>query len=427
MRPFPQRKYPIAFAFWSIGAIFLLCTFGFAFATSGVLSAQPENVRFHQVVVNEPNTMTVSLINNGSASLTVTQVTQNRPEFQVKNLPIPITLRAGQSVQFQVVFTPGDVGRVTDQIGFINDGANSPYYMNVHGSGVPTGALTPNPATLRVGNVQVGGNDTQYVTLTNNGNSRITISSATVTGGGFDVSGLNLPATLDGGKGLTFGVVFTPVNDGDSYGYVAIHSDAPNPSFRIGLGGNGTRAGMLTVSPTLLDFGNVQVGNNKTLNGQLAATVSDVNVTSAVLSSSEFTLQGLSLPVLIHAGSKVSFQIKFTPSERGRASGKISFVSNAANSPTAETLTGVGAGNNHSVDLTWNASKSQDVIGYNVYRKVQHQGSFEKLNSSLDPSTNYTDDNVLGGVTYVYVTTAVDSAGNESKRSNKAVAQIPYP
>src|SRR5262249_2451058 len=148
------------------------------------------------------------------------------------------------------------------------------------------------------------------------------------------------------------------------------------------------------------------------------------NVTSAVLSSSEFTLQGLSLPVLIHAGSKVSFQIKFTPSEQGRASGKISFVSNAANSPTAETLTGVGAGNNHSVGLTWNASKSQDVIGYNVYRKVQHQGSYEKLNGSLDPDTNYTDDNVLGGVTYVYVTTAVDSGGNESKRSNKAIAKI---
>jgi TolB protein len=38
---------------------------------------------------------------------------------------------------------------------------------------------------------------------------------------------------------------------------------------------------------------------------------------------------------------------------------------------------------------------------------------------------NYTDSSVQNGTTYYYVTTAVDSSGNESTYSNEASANIP--
>ena len=78
----------------------------------------------------------------------------------------------------------------------------------------------------------------------------------------------------------------------------------------------------------------------------------------------------------------------------------------------------------HSVALTWNASPST-VNGYNVYRSTVSGSSYTKINSSLVTVLNYTDSNVQSGTTYFYVTTAVDSTGNESGFSNEASAPIP--
>lgn len=80
----------------------------------------------------------------------------------------------------------------------------------------------------------------------------------------------------------------------------------------------------------------------------------------------------------------------------------------------------------HYVDLHWAASASE-VSGYNIFRGTQSGGPYMGLNSSLIPMPAYTDKSVSSGLTYYYVTTAVDSAGIESVRSNETVAVIPTP
>jgi fibronectin type 3 domain-containing protein len=47
------------------------------------------------------------------------------------------------------------------------------------------------------------------------------------------------------------------------------------------------------------------------------------------------------------------------------------------------------------------------------------------INTALDASTNYTDDTVVSGATYYYVTTAVNAEGQESAYSNEVQAVIP--
>ena len=88
------------------------------------------------------------------------------------------------------------------------------------------------------------------------------------------------------------------------------------------------------------------------------------------------------------------------------------------------TLT-VTAQMQHSVALSWNASTSQGIAGYNAYRSTVSGGPYTLLNSSLIATTSYTDLTVQSGVTYYYVTTAVDSQGVESVYSNEAVATVP--
>jgi len=54
----------------------------------------------------------------------------------------------------------------------------------------------------------------------------------------------------------------------------------------------------------------------------------------------------------------------------------------------------------HSVDLSWGASNSANIIGYNVYRGQAVNGPYSKINSGgLTASTLYTDTSVTNGLT----------------------------
>jgi fibronectin type 3 domain-containing protein len=91
------------------------------------------------------------------------------------------------------------------------------------------------------------------------------------------------------------------------------------------------------------------------------------------------------------------------------------------------TLSGSGVGSiQHSVDLSWNASSSSNVVGYNVYRAGVSGGPYASV-TSANPGTTFIDGSVQSGQTYYYVVTAVDTSGTESGYSNQVQAVIPSP
>ena len=287
--------------------------------------------------------------------------------------------------------------------------------------------LAASPSNVSFGNTQVGSSQAQHESLTNSGNSTVTVSQATVTGTGFSLSGLSLPLSLNRGQSITFSVVFTPKVVGSTSGGLAIVSNASNQALPIALSGTGISGGQLTSSATVLDFGSVTVGTSKNLTATLTATSSNVTISSATSTSPEFRLSGLSFPKTITGGQSASFTLTFTPQSSGAASGSISLISNATNAPTVETLTGSGTTTPlHDVSLFWNPSPSL-VMGYNVYRSTTSGGPYTRINPALDGSTSYNDSSVKGGITYYYVNTAVDASGVESKYSNQLQAVIPSP
>jgi Putative Ig domain len=84
----------------------------------------------------------------------------------------------------------------------------------------------------------------------------------------------------------------------------------------------------------------------------------------------------------------------------------------------------VQAARNHVVDLSWDAPKSGDVMGYNVYRAPDGK-SWSKMTSRPTASTVFTDLTAANNSTYYYAATAVDASGGESKKSNIAKSTIP--
>jgi hypothetical protein len=101
----------------------------------------------------------------------------------------------------------------------------------------------------------------------------------------------------------------------------------------------------------------------------------------------------------------------------------------------AITVTGNGGGVQQSVTvnltvtaqviLSWAASTSPGIAGYNAYRSTVSGGPYTKINSSLIPTTAYNDLAVQNGYTYYYVTTAVNNQGMESSYSNQSSATVP--
>jgi hypothetical protein len=292
------------------------------------------------------------------------------------------------------------------------------------------GTVTATPASLTFTNVAVGQSQIQTETVTNTGGSNATISQASVSGAGFSVSGLGAPVTLSPGQGVSFSVTFAPQSVGNVSGSVAVASNASDPNLIISLSGSATGAtqGQLSVGPTTINVGNVTVGTSGSSTGILSAAGASVAVSSVNVGSSEFVISGVSFPVTIPAGQSVNFTVTFTPQTSGMASASASFSSNATNSPTAATVTGAGvAAPVHVVNLSWTASTSPNVVGYNVYRRTGTTGSYTKINAILNATTVFSDTSVTDGQTYYYETTAVNSSNEESAPSSAVQAVIPPP
>jgi hypothetical protein len=281
-------------------------------------------------------------------------------------------------------------------------------------------------ARLQAGEVVVGQASSKLVTITNRGRTSLTVLSAASTGAEFGLNGLDLPLSLAAGASYTFSVTFMPQKSGRVDGRISIVSEAPNQTLTIMLSGTGRATGQLEVTPAAIDFGDASLGSAATQTGQLTARGANVTVSSATISNEDFRLGGLSLPFTIPAGRSVSFTIRFVPRENRSSSAILSFASDAKNPPTEQEVTvRVVDPVQHKVQLSWKASTSKHLLGYNVYRGTRSGGPYKKINGSLDPSTDYTDLHVVAGYKYYYVATAVNLKGQESKHSKQVEAVIP--
>jgi hypothetical protein len=400
--------------------------------TQGTLGSNPTSLGFGNVTVGANQSLSETVTNTGGSSVTISQATINGTGFSLSGITTPLTLTAGQSATFTVKFAPLTAASASGTVTITSTASNPTLTIPLSGTGVAQGTLGSNPASLSFGNVTVGNNQSLSETVTNTGGSTVTISQVGSSGTGFSLSGITTPVTLTAGQSASFSVAFAPLSAGSASGNVTITSTASNPTLIIPLSGTGTAAtGQLTVTPTTLALGSVVVGTSGTASGSLTASGANVTVSAVSSNNSAFSLSGLSLPVTIPAGQSASFTVTFTPQTSVAVSATLTFSSNAQPSTTTETLTGTGTPPPpHTVNLSWNASTSSGVSGYNIYRAVYTTscGSYAKINPGLITSMLYADSSVVDGTSYCYASTAVDTNNVESGYSNiVSNVQIPAP
>lgn len=102
--------------------------------------------------------------------------------------------------------------------------------------------LNASSASLSFGNVNVSSSSMQSVTLTNGGTGNLTISNVSVSGAGFNASGLPIGTILTPGQTATLSITFAPATTGSATGSVTVTSNASNGTKLLALSGTGALA-----------------------------------------------------------------------------------------------------------------------------------------------------------------------------------------
>jgi hypothetical protein len=222
-------------------------------------------------------------------------------------------------------------------------------------------------------------------------------------------------------------ITFTPGIVGAETGTLTVTDAASNSPQTASLTGTGVGA-VAGLSPTRLTFASQAVGTTSaaqtiTLNntGNLPLSLSSLAPTGANAGDfAQTTTCGAGLAV--KSGCKIT--ILFTPSAAGVRTASLSIADNASGSPQSVSLSGTGT---HDVIVTWTASATSGVVGYNVYRGTTSGGeTATPMNSAPIDGTTYVDENVKAGVTYYYVVTAIASNGvTQSADSSETSATVP--
>jgi predicted secreted protein len=122
--------------------------------------------------------------------------------------------------------------------------------------------------------------------------------------------------------------------------------------------------------------------------------------------------------------STTSLSLTGTPTEAGTYTFSVKVTGCGKHTSTETYTITIQADAGYAVNLSWNASTSDDIVGYNVYRGPNGV-TWTQINSNLDTSTTYTDSTVVDGTTYYYATTAVNVDGEESPKSAAVEAVVP--
>ena len=251
------------------------------------ISAIPSTAGFGNV-----STGTSSLTNNGTASLVVSHAAVSGTGFSVTGLNTPLTIPAGSNTTFNAVFAPGAAGAVTGSISLTSNAPNSPFTIALSGSGLAgTQLLTFGTSSLSFGSVNVGSNSDLSSSLTNTGNSSVTISAVNVTGAVFTVSGVSSGETLTAGQSIPVTVQFAPTAAGAVSGAVTLLSNATN-SAAMSLSGSGAQQSTHTVGLAWTDSATTVAGYN-VYRGTSTGGPYASKLTGSPVTSTQFTDSGL--------------------------------------------------------------------------------------------------------------------------------------
>ena len=416
---------------FSSGAPFLLsgCLGGQiigANASTGSLRVSPNSVSFGSVPLGTTTSTSVSLVNQGSAAVQVSQVSLAGQSFTVSGAgALPITVAAGGTLSMSVNFSPAAMGAATGELTISSNAANDGTVV-VGLSG--TGTSAPASNTTNLSSLSC---DTASMTGAGVDSCTVTLAAAAPSGGtpvnlSSNDPAVVVPATVTVPGGAIRAVYSAAISSVSTAQTAILTASAGGVSEEYPLQLNVAAAG-LNINATSVAFGTVPV--NTAVTQSVAVTASGrlpFAVTAAVVQGAGFSISGATFPLALTDGQSATIDVTFDPTAAGASTGQLIIVSTSlTGGETAVSLSGTGE--LVEVNLSWDApaSSPDPVAGYNVYRAPGGGTSYQLLSSVSNSQLAYTDTGVQAGLTYNYIVESVDTSGVTSAPSNMASVTLP--
>ena len=257
---------------------------------------------------------------------------------------LPVSLAAGQTVTVQVSFTPAATGiRAAALVAETDQG---PFSTSLTGLGQSsTGQIQAAPGIISFGGIAIGRTVSSAVTLTNVGGAPATLLTVTPPGAPFSATGLPQPSTvLQPQQSVTVTLTFAPTAGGNFEDALTVNSD--QGSVAVNMTGTAGTAGQLQLSTTLLEFGDVKVGETvkKSFSlhngGQARLRVNKSQPPGLAIG---FTA-GVQLPegTTLDPGADLSLEVDFTPPAAGLAQDRWIITADDGQGPQQLQVKGTG-------------------------------------------------------------------------------------
>ena len=328
-----------------------------ALSGSGVvvpdIAISPTSKNYGNVAVGATGSQTFTVSNTGNGDLSVSSVSltgTNADQFSITSGGGAFTLSPAGTRSVTVQFAPISAGSKSATLRIASDDPDeNPKDVALSGTGVvPDIDVTPSP--LAFGNVVVGGNSTETITVSNAGEATLSVTSTGLTGGQsteFSITSGGGSFTLEPGATRSVQITFAPTSTGAKSTTLRFASNDPDENPKdVTISGTGAVPD-IAVSPTSYDYGStgINTSENQTfeVSNEGAAALSVSSTSLVGTHASEFSIVSGGGAYSLEPGATRSVTIRFTPLATGAKTATLRIASNDPDEATTDVaLSGEG-------------------------------------------------------------------------------------
>lgn len=279
---------------------------------------------FGNVFTGSTKQQTFVIKNIGLATLVISSVSNPVTPFSIVSDGCSgQNVTPGSTCSIVVKFAPAGAGGFNSQFTINSNDPDTPTLnVSVLGTGVAAPHMQVSPTTINFGNVQLGHNGQQDITIGNNGTAALTILAITPPVAPFSIVNNTCPvspATLAIGGNCQLTVQFAPTVTGGVSSSIGISSDDPSqPVVTINLSGTGVATPQISVSPGSFNFASTPVGSTASQNFQVTNIgTTPLNITGFTNPTGDFSIQSSNCVGTLSPTLSCNIAIAFSPISAG--------------------------------------------------------------------------------------------------------------
>lgn len=250
------------------------------------------------------------------------------------------------------------------------------YFRLIVGVTLAAANISVDPTSINYGTIKIGRDSTKNITITNTGDSTLSLTNISSTQSVFTFTG-GTTYSIRKNQTVSIPVRFAPASAQTYNGVLRISSNDPEtPVFDVSLTGSGQSLfPNISFNTTVLSYGNVKVESDSSMSFKIYNTGdTTLNISLLSTSTSFFTVLN-SAPASINKNDSLTIQVRFRPLAITAYSDSVSFTSNDPDSPSLKISlrgSGIEVTLTHtypagwsliSVPLTQNNASTANVVG----------------------------------------------------------------